>query len=51
MATLFYNENFSRRENLLLNFANYFGQVAINLIIKKKFTIKKKTALIFNLAC
>ena len=29
MATLFYNENFSRRENLLLNFANYFGQVAI----------------------
>ena len=50
MATLFYNENFSRRENLLLNFANYFGQVAINLI-KKKFTIKKKTALIFNLAC
>lgn len=35
MATLFYNENFSRRENLLLNFANYFGQVAINLIKKK----------------
>ena len=52
MATLFYNEDFSRHEKLLLNFANYFGQVAINLIQKKKkFTIKKKTALIFNLAC
>ena len=35
MATLFYNENFSRREKLLLKFANYFGQVAINLIKKK----------------
>lgn len=35
MATLFNNENFSRRENLLLNFAKFFGQVAINLIKKK----------------
>ena len=46
MATLFYNEDFSRREKLLLNFANYFGQVAINLI--KKNLTKKETALIFN---